>query len=242
MRSSPTARHSRLRCSADAEFSLFWQRRLCAKRTLQTVPDPIPPDEELDATLQLVRAAQTGDGAALDRLLERYLPRVRQIVALRAGWRVRQMVDIEDVVQDVLLRVLKGLEQFEVRSEASFRNWLARCVEREIVDTKRHETRQKRGGGNVRRFGDCDASVLHSSIFGGDLSTPSAHARAGELADRLEDALLEMPEYQRELIVMRAVCGMSYSELAAELGIENEGAVRVAYSRALGILRQSVEG
>jgi RNA polymerase sigma factor (sigma-70 family) len=195
-------------------------------------------NDSILATTELVRAAQVGDRAALESLFARYLPRVRRIVALRMGQRLRQFVEIDDVVQDVLLDVLKGLARFEPRSEGSFRNWLARCVEREIVDRLRAETRQKRGGGRVRRFGDCDSSLLRSSIFGADLESPSAHLRASEMAEHIENALLEMPEYQRDLIVLRALCAMSYKEIAAELGISRQATVRSACSRALQMLAE----
>ena len=198
-------------------------------------------DSDFDATLRLVRAAQDGDAGALDDLFRRYLPRVRQIVALRVGRRLRQMMDVEDLVQNSLLRVLSSLKDFEARSEARFRNWLATCVEREIVDSLRTETRQKRGGGAVLRFGDCDASVLRSSLFGRGVSTPSAHACAEELAARLEEEILAMPVHERELIILRAVCDMSYEEMGAQLGLTNLDVLRVACSRAFRKLRARIE-
>ena len=195
------------------------------------------PDRSVATTL-LVRAAQAGDAAALETLFARYLPRVRQIVALRTGRRLQQLIEIDDIVQEVLLDVFKGLEKFEPRSEGSFRNWLARCVEREIADCVRTETRKKRGGGAVRRFSDYDSSLLGSSIFGADPTSPSDGVRADEFGQRIEEALLQMPAYQRDLIVLRALCDMSYAEVAAELGISREETVRVAYSRALRQLKE----
>jgi RNA polymerase sigma-70 factor (ECF subfamily) len=189
-------------------------------------------------TLVLIRAAQGGDAAALDALFARYLPRVRHIVALRLGWRLRQVIEVDDIVQEVLIDAFQGLERFEPRSEASFRNWLARCVEREITDASRTETRKKRGGGKVRRFGDYDSSFLGSTLFGADTDSPSAGVRADELSQRLEEAILQLPAYQRDLIVLRALCEMSYAEVARELGISREETVRVAYSRALRQLKE----
>lgn len=192
------------------------------------------------ATTLLIRAAQAGDATAREALFARYLPRVRQIVALRMGQRLRQLIEVDDVVQEVLLDAFQGLEKFEPRSEGSFRNWLARCVEREIVDSARTETRKKRGGGAVRRFSDCDSSLLGSSIFGADATSPSAGVRLDELGERIEEALLQLPAYQRDLIVLRALCEMSYAEIAAELGISREETVRVAFSRALRQLKEQL--
>lgn len=193
------------------------------------------------STLQLIRLAQAGDERALDDLATRYLPCVRQVVVLRLGSRMRRHADIDDLVQDSLVRILSGLETYEPRSEGSFRNWLARCVENEVIDQARRHSSRKRGAGRVLRFADCDSKALHSTIFAGSEPAPSQWARAAETADRIRDALLEMPEHQRELIILRALCDMSYEDVARELGIPTEGAARVACSRALAELKKRIE-
>ena len=149
------------------------------------------------------------------------------------------MLELDDIVQEVLLKLLRGLERFDAKSEGSFRHWLARCAECEIVDRARHLDRKKRGGDQIRRFADCDSRLLHSSIFHGDDATPSELAQADELAERIEDELLTMSEHNREVIILRAVCGMSYAEVAEELGIEQVSA-RVAFSRAIDKLKAAV--
>jgi RNA polymerase sigma factor (sigma-70 family) len=200
-------------------------------------PSETPP-EPYERTISLLRAARAGDAEARERLFARYLPRVRQIVALRIGKRLRQLGEIEDIVQEVLLKILGGLEQLEPRSEAHLRNWLARCVENQVIDHARGLSREKRGGGRVLRFSDLDSGVLRSSLLDAGVSTPSEHAQASELAQRFEDALLSMASHHRELIILRAVCGMSFEDLADELGLSTPGAVRVAYSRALRRLEE----
>ncbi len=197
-------------------------------------------DDSFESTIGLVRGAQDGDRRALEDLFSRYLPRIRQIVALRTGRKLRQMLELDDIVQEVLLKLLRGLDRFDANSEGSFRHWLARCAECEIVDRARHLDRKKRGGGQIRRFADCDSRLLRSSIFhDDDAATPSELAQADELAERIEDELLAMSEHNREVIILRAVCGMSYSEVAQELGIEPVSA-RVAFSRAIDKLKAAV--
>ncbi|MEM7231403.1 MAG: RNA polymerase sigma factor [Planctomycetota bacterium] len=206
-------------------------------------PDPQPVDgDDLKKTVVLVAAIQSGDSNALEELFGRYLPRVRQTVALRLGRRLRDMVDIEDVVQESLVRALRGIDNFQHGSDGSFRNWLSRCVQSAIVDIARSETRKKRGEGKVRRFSDQDSSILHDSIFGGGGGSPSEHAVAGELVERLEEELLKLPEHERELVVMRSVCGMSFAEIAAEVGITSAATVRVAFHRVSKKLHQRVTG
>jgi RNA polymerase sigma-70 factor (ECF subfamily) len=198
------------------------------------------PDEGLNTTLRLVLAVQDGSSTAMDDLVERHLPRVRQVVALRMGFRLRQLFDHEDVVQGVMLRVLGGVHNFEHRGEGSFRNWLARCIEHELIDLLRGAQREKRGGGDERRFGDCPSSLLPSAVFADDSPTPSEFARAEELADSIEEHLLALPEHHREIIILRCVCGMSFAEISEELGFSKEGSGRVAFSRAVQRLREAV--
>ncbi len=193
------------------------------------------------STLQLIRLAQAGDVHALDDLAARYLPCVRQIVSLRVGSQLRRHADIDDLVQDAIVRILADLSSYQPRTEGTFRNWLARCVENEVIDQARRHSSRKRGHGRVLRFADCDSRALHSTIFAGSEPAPSQWARAAETAERIREELLQMPEHQRELIILRTLCDMSYEDVALELGLPTAGAARVACSRALAQLRERIE-
>ena len=109
-------------------------------------------DPGLRRTTILVEAAQGADASALNDLFARYLPRTRRIVALRMGWKLQQIQDHKDAVQNALNKVFQGLERFEARTEGAFRNSLAYCVECSLRDTLRQANRKKRGEGNVLRF------------------------------------------------------------------------------------------
>jgi len=195
-------------------------------------------DASLEETLRLVEAAKAGDARALDDLFARYLPRTRRIVACRMGWKLSQVEDHEDLVQETLLRVFQGLERFEARSEGSFRHWVAQLVECAIRDAARRSKRAKRGGGRVKRWGDLGEETLSASIFAAKTPSPSAIASAGETEERLEECLRKLPERYRELIVMRSFCGMSYEEIAERLGVDRVATIRNACSRAVEKLEE----
>lgn len=193
-------------------------------------------------TERLVFDAKAGDRAALEALFARYLPRVRQIVALRLGRRLRDLLELDDVVQEVLASALKRFDRFKQTSEGGFRHWLARMVERHITDQARRFAARKRGGGRVRRAGDLPSSVLSGSMAAGRHPSPSEVAMARETEERLEKALLALSERDRELIVLRKLCGMSYEEIAETLGTPGEAEnVRRAFSRALWRLAKELE-
>ena len=62
--------------------------------------------------------------------------------------------------------------------------------------------------------------------------TTTQIVRSNELAERILDALIAMPKQDRELIGLRQFCGMSYREIARELGLSEEATARQAVFRA----------
>src|SRR5262245_45739975 len=103
---------------------------------LAPMPTPKNPDDE--PTLDLVAAAQQGDPAALDALFARYLPRVRLIVGARMGWSAGKLGDVEDLVQESLLKALTSLKKFDVHSDGKFCNWMSCIVQSSIKDLAKH--------------------------------------------------------------------------------------------------------
>src|SRR3954447_9604756 len=82
-----------------------------------------------------VIAARAGDPAAIDRLVAGYLPLVYTIV----GRALEGHADVDDVVQDVMLRVLRNLG--DLREPGSFRSWLVAITVRQV----RERFRTRRG-------------------------------------------------------------------------------------------------
>ena len=196
-------------------------------------------DDPFETTIHLVRDAQKGDRRALEELFRRYLPRVRQIVALRLGFRPSQFDQHEDIVQEALLDTFRNLEHFQERSESTFRNWVSQCVVNAIRMHFRREGAQKRGAGKVRLFSSFDSEDTGVIVFASDAPTPSAVYRDKELAAKVEAALLAMKEHWREVIIQRLFCEMSFAEIGAELGINQEATVRKLFSRAMAELRRA---
>ena len=187
-------------------------------------------------TVRLVKASVDGDKAAVEALFSRYYPRVCQIVALRMGRTMQQFGDLEDIAQESMLDALRGLASFEHRSEGTFRNWLACVVENNLRDEARKMQAQRRGGGRVRPRAAYNSSVLRDSVFPGKEATPSQHAAAAELMEKVEKAMLALPERERRAIELRKLCEMSYEELAAELGLGSAASARSLLARAMSRL------
>jgi len=170
-------------------------------------------------------------------LFERYLARVRRIVALRMGRRLRDLHDVDDLVQEALLGVFLSMKGMKQLSGGAFRNFVARCVQNEIFDALRRARAEKRGGGGrgQRRVAREDVSL--ASLVDRRAPAPGSEARAREEEERVEAALLALPERHREVIVLRHLCGLEYEEIAKEMGFGKAVNARMAVSRAMRRLR-----
>jgi RNA polymerase sigma-70 factor, ECF subfamily len=190
------------------------------------------------STQTLVRLIQAGDAVATDQLFARYLPRVASMVALELGVPRRELSsDAEDIVQDAILRALKALPEFEVRSPGAFAAWLARIVENCV--------RQRRvTQGNVKsrllwqRYGDMN---LSESFFSSQDITPSGILSGAESNRLVEQALLALPSVYRRVLSLRHLAGATYAEIAQELG-RTEANCRKVAQRAIEMLRAEMAG
>jgi RNA polymerase sigma-70 factor, ECF subfamily len=185
------------------------------------------------ATHNLVRLIQAGDAAATEQLFARYLPRVASMVALELGVPRRELTgEAEDLVQDAILRALKALPEFEVRSPGAFAAWLARIVENCVLQ-------RRVANANVKsrllwqRYGDMN---LSESFFSSQESSPSRILAGAESNRIVEQALLSLPSLYRRVLSLRHLAGATYAEIAQELG-RTEVSCRKLAQRAIEMLR-----
>ncbi len=187
---------------------------------------------DLSQTLVQLESARQGDKGALNALFERYLPRVRRVIAGRMGKTLGELGDIDDIVQETMLDAFRGLERFTYRSDGSFCHWIIRCAENRIRMTWRAGRAEKRGGQREKRIADLSTSHLSESLFGSDGFSASQFASARETEVQLEKAILQLSEAHREVIHLRAICRMSFREVADTLGLRNENTANVMFLRA----------
>lgn len=187
----------------------------------------------------LVARAQRDDFAAMQELFERFLPRVRRIAAIRLGRSGRALQEVDDLVQESLFDAFRGLENFDTKSDGQLLGWLGKIVENRLRATLRHGRAQKRGGDRVQRFADF-SQACGPSRFADANATPSQNAMGTEMQARISEKVHELPEQQRELIILRLYCELSYDEIAAELQLGGADSARALFSRALRALGSMV--
>jgi len=189
------------------------------------------------ATQVLIKGIQAGDQEAHDQLCQRYMARVYSAVRLRLGNKLRAKLQSCDIVQDVMLDVLKGAENFECRSEGAFLNWVNKAVENRIRDKADRWNAQKRDQNREtslqKERSPGDSTPL--DIPGDDRAqTPSMIAVRQEELELLEqamDTLMDISDEYHSLIIAVKIEGQTYGEIAEATG-KSADAVRMQVNRA----------
>ncbi len=165
--------------------------------------------------LTLVKRVRTGDQRAFRLLVERYQ---RKVYSVALGM-LKDREEAMDVSQEAFVKVYKYLDHF--KGDSSFYTWLYRITVNVCIDVIR-----KRGGGGKGEMVEFDESFqvdlaeAQIGALGTRLGTnPQKSALRKELAAKIEEALAEVPEKHRAILLLREVEGMSYEDLAKTLDI-----------------------
>jgi RNA polymerase sigma-70 factor (ECF subfamily) len=188
-----------------------------------------PSPEETD---RLLRQAAAGDERAFADLFGLFRPYLRQIIALRLDTRLRPRIDPSDVMQETQLEVFRRLGEFLRRRPMPFRVWLRKtALERLLKLREKHvEARQRTVRREVQVPEDSSLLLAYRLLAAG--STPSQQLSRQEMARRVNQALAQLPDADREVLLMRQFDGLSYEEVAYTLDI-TPAAARKRYGRAL---------
>lgn len=192
--------------------------------------------QSADELLELIRDAQGGDEGAYDRLFRRYQDRLRLVIRLRMGRRLRSVLDSGDVLQETLLAAVKAFDRFEARDEASLVNWLSKLAERQIQGALDHHGAQKRDLArnvplHVHPPSLSTRNLLHQLV--GESTPPLDNVVEAEQSAAIETCVAELPEDLRELIVLRDYMQAPWDTVAEECARPSADAARMAHARAL---------
>lgn len=191
-------------------------------------------------TQELIAQAAAGDPDAANRLLERHRDALRRVIALRLDRALARRVDASDVVQDVLLEANGRLAEYLRDPQMPFHLWLRHLAQDRMIDLHRRHHAQRRDVGReqplaARAFPDQSSLDLAAQLKDPEL-TPAAATIRKELAGRFLDALEQMDETDREIILLRHAEHLGNGETAEALGL-SPAAAGMRYLRALRRLR-----
>jgi RNA polymerase sigma-70 factor (ECF subfamily) len=200
------------------------------------------PDAE--QTRSLLDRAKTGDAAAVDDLLAGHREPLRRAVELRLDPALARRVDASDIVQDVLLEANRRLREYLQNPAMPFQLWLRHLAKDRLIDAHRFHRKAQRRSLDREQAGQPPAWAQSSSVqliaqLLDPEKTPATAAVQQELERRLQSAVAELDDADREVILMRHFEGLGNQEVAAALEL-TEAAASMRYLRALRRLRTAL--
>ena len=166
-------------------------------------PSPSAPAEAApqigDEEQKLVAACQRGEGAALHALYQRYVRRVRTLVARIVG-----PEEADEITQEVFLKALRGIGGF--RGESQLGTWLYRLAVNAALSYATRDQARRR-----RQAGDEALAYLPAE--------PTAEVDP-MLSARLTRAMALLPAGYRAVLVLHDIEGLQHDEIAVILNIQ----------------------
>jgi RNA polymerase sigma-70 factor (ECF subfamily) len=162
-----------------------------------------------------IQAAQGGDLDAIAALYDSHINQVYRYCLARLG----NVHDAEDVSEEIFLKMLNGLPNYEWR-KVPFAAWLMRIARNEVVSF-------------VRRNGhrSHDTELPEEMVDRGNNDPAEQTERIMALED-LRKAVALLPEAQREVIILRFASGLSVADTSRALG-KNENNVKVLQHKGM---------
>ena len=186
-------------------------------------------DRPLDpeSTQVLLARVRSGDADALNRLVERSLPKLRRWAHGRLAPALRDINDTNDLVQDAIISALRHLDSFQPRHEGALQAYLRQIVRNRIMDLARSRRRRP-------DWVEVPASLPDNGTLPEEKMIKSVE---WELYDT---ALERLRPEDREAIILRLELQYEYEELKVALDKPTADAARVAVIRAMKRLGEEI--
>lgn len=191
---------------------------------------------------QLLLRAKAGDVADLGRLFELYRNYLRLLVGVQLGRRLKSKVDESDVLQETFLDAHRQFPSFRGTSEAQLLAWLRQILAGNIAKVVRKYYGTQRRDPRLEQQLEDELEETSRGLAGGIAaaqSSPSQRVVRRELAVVLANALRDLPEDYRDVIMLAHLEGLPFPEVAMRMG-RTVSSVKHLWARALARLRQIV--
>ena len=172
---------------------------------------------------------QQGDREAVSQLLERHTRRVRDYVRML----VKDNDVADDLTQEVLIKVVKVLDEGRYTDKGRFLPWVLRIAHNRVLDYFRAQKQVKTVS---------ESSAGFDILGNKNLTEPSIEDQlvSEQQAEEVRTLIELLPEEQREVVKMRYYDGLSFKEIAEHTGVSiNTALGRMRY--ALINMRQMIK-
>ena len=174
-----------------------------------------------------------------DHILERYRAYLNCLTSIQVDPRLWRRFGWSDVVNHTLLEAYRDLAKLQALEEADRNRYLRRMLLHNLLDRIEHERADMR---DYRREASLDEALAGSScnlqkLLAEDAAGPEGRTDAAERGALLADALSQLPQREREALILQKYHGWSLAQVAEHLGCTT-GAVAGLHARGLKRLRE----
>ncbi|PKN91568.1 MAG: hypothetical protein CVU44_18470 [Chloroflexi bacterium HGW-Chloroflexi-6] len=181
----------------------------------QTINLSILSDEEL------AHLAKMGNQDAFTLLYERFLP----TVYARVRFKIPE-IDVEDITQEIFIAMLRSLHSF--RSESKFGTWIRAIANRKIADYYR-----------AKSVTQVDEPDYENTASNSQHDQAEQFKQQDDLAS-IQHALTQLRQNHQDILLMRFVDNMSFSEIARQNGQSLE-ATKSLFRRSVAALAEKMQ-
>ena len=182
----------------------------------------------------LAERVRNHDVAALAEFIEQHRRQLSAFIERQLGAGLRRKLEPDDIIQELSAEAVRSLPQIDFGDRDPF-SWLCQIAERKIIDShRRFFASQKRDAGREMgqgAGGDSSRGGIMNLLVASMTTASQAFSRNVKEA-RMQEAILQLPEDQREALRLRYVENLPSKAIAEKLG-KSDVAVRVMLTRSL---------
>ncbi len=160
--------------------------------------------------LTIIRRVQHGDVDAFELLVAAYEKNVYNVALQMTGNRE----DAQDMAQEAFFKAYNSLPSF--RGESKFSSWLYRIVSNVCLDYRRRQARRPSSSLTVE---DDEGENVQLDVAD-ESQSPEALLERKLTREAVRRGLRELPDEQRQILLLREIQGMSYDEIADAMDLE----------------------
>jgi RNA polymerase sigma-70 factor (ECF subfamily) len=170
---------------------------------------------------ELVQEFVNGNQTSLEILISRYRKKIYTYILIL----VKDKHLAEDIFQDTFIKVIKSLKEGRYKDNGRFISWVIRIAHNLVIDHFRKEKQL-----NTISNDSCETDLFNSKKFTD--RTIEDNLVYDQITKDVRRLIQELPDDQKEVIILRHYCGLSFKEIAEH--------TNVSINTALGRMRYAL--
>ena len=170
---------------------------------------------------QLLNSYLSGDQSAISQLIEKHRRRVTDYIRMM----VKDRDVADDIFQDTFIKVIRTIDSGRYVDNGKFLSWVLRIAHNQVID---HFRQAKQSGKVTESVAGFD--ILNTLRF--SERTVEDGIVESQIEEQIRAMVGELPEEQREVVMMRYYAGLSFKEIAEQ--------TEVSINTALGRMRYAL--